>query len=360
MPSKKSHEINAEEVHRLYFEEELTQRQIAHKLGLSSHAPINKIFKVEGWSARPAAPRREEVDAEDVYRLYFIKKLTMREVAEQLGLKGYSPIQRTFKENGWKSRGRWGKIPTRRRKFENETDRKLAKKERYKNQFLRIKQLREEIFGSECKICDLSNSERTLAIHRKDFKEHKDNQLWIKGYLQSLNPEDWALLCVACHRGVHWLKDQCGMDWSVIEIYHARRKDSPQRPKKPLSLPNENTPSSSRYRTIIQSKNDIGNLRGALFGEKCNFCGKDYKSSRLVTHRKDGRPHESNLLTSEKCLRTLNPDEWVQLCQRCHRYVHWAEDSLGLSWNDLTGNSFRSDLQLEEFKFHKRKRIEMI
>lgn len=29
------------------------------------------------------------------------------------------------------------------------------------------------------------------------------------------------------------------------------------------------------------------------------------------------------------------PDEWAALCQKCHRYVHWAEGNLGLEWDDM-------------------------
>ena len=55
----------------------------------------------------------------------------------------------------------------------------------------------------------------------------------------------------------------------------------------------------------------------------------------MVIHRKDGRPHESRILASVKYLRNLDSNEWVALCNKCHRQVTWARDTLGMKWNDL-------------------------
>ncbi|MGY5875906.1 MAG: hypothetical protein RTU30_09185 [Candidatus Thorarchaeota archaeon] len=319
----------------------MTQRQIAQKLGISSHASINRIFKENGWQARPAAPSREEADSVEVYRLYFREGKSMKEVAKLLGLKGISPIRRIFREMGWKSRG--GSYTSgKRRQFQNDDERILAKKENDNAQFQKIKKLRIQLFGTECKICGTGKDERLLAIHRKDFKEHKQNQLWIKGYLQSLNPDEWVALCVACHRGVHWLKEKHDMKWTEIEYYLDRMSQANQ-----LIAIN-----STRSRHKKQEQHIEGNveqIRHALFGKECHFCGDDIGNRRLTIHRKDGRPHRSSLLWSKGNLVSLDSDEWITLCQKCHRYVHWAEDNLCLSWNDMNTDSFSSDIQGEDF-----------
>ena len=76
-------------------------------------------------------------------------------------------------------------------------------------------------------------------------------------------------------------------------------------------------------------------LRRALFGETCYYCGTHYKGKKVPIHRKDGRTHEEKLTKKEKYFRTLNPKEWVALCNEHHRHVHWAMDTLNLDWSDL-------------------------
>ena len=186
-----------------------------------------------------------------------------------------------------------------------------------------------------------NNEERTIAIHRKDFTEHKQNKLWLKGELESVDTEKWVALCVACHRGVHWLKERHNADWSDIEQYLKRKNHMIPQIREPFSLSEKDKPSQKYEEIAEETREKIKELRKLLFGEKCSLCG-DSKNRRLVIHRKDGRPHRHRLLWSEGNLKYLNPDEWAVLCQKCHRYVHWAEASLGLEWGDLdsdyTGN----------------------
>ncbi|MGY5853326.1 MAG: hypothetical protein RTU92_07175 [Candidatus Thorarchaeota archaeon] len=329
--SSKSPDIRTEDVYRLYFEEGMTQRQIAQKLGLSSHARINRIFKVNGWEARSAAPPREEADSEEVYRLYFDEQKSMKEVAEILGLKGISPIQRIFKENRWNVRGRWGQgCP--RRSFSNDDERKQAKQERYELRKQRLKKLREDLFGNKCRICGVGRDEKMLAIHRKDFQGHEQNLLWKAEILRTLNPNEYAALCVACHRGVHWMHTEHSISWAEIEQILAQRTGKKIQSKEPFILPNQQ---SIIRLSDCKSKQKIEDLRKLLFDTNCQICGEDYKKRRLVIHRKDGRPHWNGLLRNECSLRSLNQDEWTALCQKCHRYVHWAMDNLQMIWDDF-------------------------
>ena len=354
--SSKGSGISIEDVHRLYFEEGMTQRQIAQIFGLSSHAPINRIFKVNGWKARPAAPTREEADSEYVYRLYFDERKSMKEVAQILGLKGISPIQRIFKENGWNARGRWGQgCP--RRTFSNDAERKQAKQERYELRKQRLKKLREDLFGIRCRICGVGKDEKTLAIHRKDFQGHEQNLLWKAESLRSLKPNEFAALCVACHRGVHWIHKEYSIGWTEIERILAQKTGTKHQSKEPFILTNHQSISRLSGR---RSKQKIDDLRKSLFGTNCQICGEDNKKRRLVIHRKDGKPHWNGLLRDECSLMALNPDEWAALCQKCHRYVHWTMDNLGLSWDDLSGVSFSSDSQTEEISSSTKTETEMI
>lgn len=64
---------------------------------------------------------------------------------------------------------------------------------------------------------------------------------------------------------------------------------------------------------------------------------------RLAIHKKDGERHSDELLWSKEKLSELNPDDWVPLCSKHHRYVHWAMDNLGFSWRDLSETFERED-----------------
>ncbi len=316
------------QVHRLYFNEGKTQREIAEELEIKRHTIIT-MFKERGWEARPSAPRREEVHPDDVYKLYFQEGFSQKEVAEKLGLSSPSPVKRVFEENAWKPRGRWNK-PVTRTHFSSDEERKEARKERSDKFQQELKEMRAQLFGTECKICGTNNEEKTIAIHRKDFKDHKQNALWLKNNLESIDPEDWAPLCIACHRGVHWLRERYNMDWSDIEQYLKRKRKMISQGPEPFVI-SKDTKRSQKYE---ETRESINELRKSLFGEVCSLCD-DSTERRLVIHRKDGRSHSSSVLWSRGNLEALDPDEWAALCQKCHRYVHWAEDNLGLEWNDF-------------------------
>lgn len=318
-----------EQVYQLYFSKGKTQREIAEELEVKRHIII-AMFKEKGWEARPSAPRREEVNPDDIYKLYFQEDLSQREVAEKLGLSSTSPIQRIFEENGWESRGRWGKGSARTH-YSTDEERKIARKERSEKRQQQLKEMRNQLFGIECKICGTSNEERTIAIHRKDFTEHKLNKLWLKGELESVDTEEWVALCVACHRGIHWLKSKHGIEWENIENCLEKKDGGSNHMMAPFELAKKEADSSESLERISIIGEDIEDLRKSIFGEECHFCGKDYENRRLAIHRKDGRAHRSSLLWSERNLKALNPDEWIALCQKCHRYVHWAEDILNLN-----------------------------
>ncbi len=120
------------------------------------------------------------------------------------------------------------------------------------------------------------------------------------------------------------------MDWSDIEQYLKRKRKMISQGPEPFVI-SKDTKRSQKYEGTRESINE---LRKSLFGEVCSLCD-DSAERRLVIHRKDGRSHSSSVLWSRGNLESLDPDEWAALCQKCHRYVHWAEDSLGLEWNDF-------------------------
>jgi hypothetical protein len=310
-------------VYKLYFDDGLTMMDISNKLGFKSAYPISQLFKEMGWKplTQSARKKKKDFDVLDVFRLYYVEGLIKEDVASELGIHE-SRLRKVFKEMRW---------PTKIRQFKTKEERVLAKKEGAKKTSQRIKDLREEKFGTECRLC---GETRKLAIHKKDGVEHERDILWRIKFLKSVNTDDWAALCIPCHRGVHWLMETKGYDWTDLENLVRSKKLSKPRNLEPLPLPPDTTSSSSRY-LKLRSKFQGESLRNAFFGDACYFCGTKSKERRIPLHRKDGRLHPEKLTKEERYFRTLNPDEWVPICNKHHRHVHWAMDKLNLEWDDL-------------------------
>ena len=329
--------VDHEEARRLYFDKKLSLTEVGWRLGTSATA-ICKVMQKHGWKTRNQGRSRVgrwgmEIDHEEVRRMYFDEKLSQMEVARRLGLASDSPIKRIFRETGWKPRV--NRTP---RFFETEDERELAGREKKGAHNLRIQELRENLFGSKCQICGTTREERIIAIHRKDGSGHEEEALRRVRFLESVNPDEWAALCILCHYGVHWMMEKMNVEWDDIESSIVSEKHLSSIMKACLSLPSSETSSSTEYDNItshIEERMEPKELRKALFGEDCYFCGSDYERRRLVIHRKDGTTHDSKLLHSEKYLRTLNLDEWVPLCQKCHSYVHWVMEKFQMNWNSL-------------------------
>ncbi|MHA1963660.1 MAG: hypothetical protein ACXACG_10240 [Candidatus Thorarchaeota archaeon] len=269
---------------------------------------------------------------QEIYRLYYEDKLTQREIANRYGV-GEATLSRFFYQQGWTSRFERRGIP--KRKFENDEQRKEASKERRRKTQRRLRELRMSIFGTKCDICDIETKgeRRKLAIHRIDGSEHHREALWRKEYLSSLKKEEWAPLCIPCHRGIHWLMDWVNKDYEFIKFQSKQTSQSSRESLRPLTRKDYCKPN-----TCSSKRESAKEVRKSLFGESCYFCGEIEKGKKMVIHRKDGRPHESRILASAKYLRNLDPDEWVPLCNKCHRHVTWARDILGMKWDDLTLN----------------------
>jgi transposase len=265
---------------------------------------------------------------DEVRRLYFDEGLSQKQIAERAGWRTAHPVRRIFNEQGWIPRVQRGGVSP--RHFESAEERKLARIEHKRKTALRIQELRENLWGTKCRLCGVSKDEKLLHIHRKDGKRHPEEALRRLRVLKSLEPNEFAPLCGTCHSGTHWLMNK-GMTWKDIESYNEKFNKSLQKPKEPLELPDDRVKSSERYLELTNEKNrSPKELRREIFGENCRFCGIHSDDMRVVIHRKDLRPHSKSLLRSRKYLRTLNPDGWATLCPICHRYTHWACNNLGM------------------------------
>ncbi|MGY5874216.1 MAG: helix-turn-helix domain-containing protein [Candidatus Thorarchaeota archaeon] len=368
--SRKRKKIIVEKIRRLHFDQNLTQSQIAKKIGIPL-AEVRGVFKQQRWKKHT-----RRYSDEDIQRMYYKEMLSISEIARRLGI-SYSTLYNIFQRNKWKKRPpptkadpeearklyekglthkeiakelgvsrasvgnylRGLEVRTRRRKskYKSDEERAIAKKERSRNQLEKVKAKRDDLFGTKCRICGIERGEkRKIAVHRKDFTEHEDNALWRLGYLKSLNPDDWAANCVMCHRGVHWVHDALGMEWQDVEKWVDPRIIDGIEKERPLQQSTHETQPISANDTPLQDfDGDIYEIRKELFGEECYFCGPLPEDKTLTIHKKDGSHHRDALLWSKERLQELNPDEWQALCQRDHRYVHWAMKRLGMTWDDI-------------------------
>lgn len=319
--------VDIDEIYRLYYKEHLTQREIAERLDVRVRT-IRHHFREQNWKTRKRCTdlgKYSQVNMDEVRRLYVEEKLNQSEVAKVLGIPKYI-VSEIFKENNWKYRDY--------QVHSTDEIRKLARKENRKKTQLKVVEMREKLFGKKCQIC---TEERKIAIHRKDGAEHDPDDLWKVKHLRTVNPDEYAAVCIPCHRGVHWMMSEYGQNWNQIRSHAVMKIQSEPTMRKPLDLPNETVPSSQAYLDLKDGfEGSEEELRRALLGEKCYFCDLHYnKGKRVIIHRKDGRPHDSKLTTKEQYFRTLEPKEWVSVCQKHHRYVHWVMDDLGLEWDDL-------------------------
>jgi hypothetical protein len=315
-------EIGHEEVFRLYFGENMFLKDIAEVF----HTYPKKIKQVFIEHGKHLRPRKREIDSEDVYRLYVVEQESMCNIALKLRT-SEKRIRETLLEHRLEIR-HTEKI------YDSEIERQQAKKERYRR---RIEEIRESLFGVKCGVCGRTklDSERergknSLVIHRKDGQEHDENALRRVEFLTNVNPEEWIALCLRCHRGVHWVMNRYGYDWEQIE---ARRKSSDDESgrlsPKALTIGDVlGLPIVTNIREL--SSMSVNEVRDAIFGHKCNLCKSEKDIRRIAIHRKDGVPHDDNILWNKDSLIRLNPIEWSVLCQKCHNYVHWCMDHLHL------------------------------
>jgi AraC-like DNA-binding protein len=254
---KKWRNLDYDKVYELYFERKMSLQKVAKEMELSSHYPIVCIFEEQGWKTRSPSGRRVEIDLHEVYKMYYEDRMTMREISEHFGYKGNSTITAIFREQGWNSRrmetvdmdidsvrvielyfeqklplaevGRrvgktryallklFEKMDWRLRgsKCDSIEEKEERKREAQRRHQVKVNELKDEIFGTECEIC----GEEREIIHRKDGKRHSiylTNSL--KG-LRGVNPNEWAPVCKPCHLDVHALMRVKTFEWNRIKEF---------------------------------------------------------------------------------------------------------------------------------------------
>ncbi len=296
--------LDPDEVHRLYFESELSQCEIARFLKCSEGA-IRRVFREQGWTARPSSTPLIDIKPEEVHHMYFSKGLSMKEVAESLGYRTAAPIRRIFAEQGWEPREPPNSIED------------INAEEVYKLYFKENLSMHDiaGLLGSSMKVI------RRVFIEQ-GWPARPNGRQIIK-----LNPEEIHTLYydegmtqreIASHFGFDSAEPIrnifLDMGWIPRRFYESEEeRDLAQR---------------ERRREEIET---IHRLREQLFGSKCGICG----SKKKAIHKKDGKRHSQKLLWTVKGLESLDPDDWVALCRPCHRAVHALMKVGSLEWDRI-------------------------
>ncbi len=175
-------QVDADELCHLYFTLGLSRDEVCEKMGFSRKV-FERVLEYNEWDARPSGFQPVEIDLDEYKRLYYVEELELEKMAERLKVSVSTLIR--FREE------------------QNLEDRVLNYG----------KELRDEIFGTECRLCGNPYEH----IHKKDGVPHRSHVTWTRKSLLTLNPDDWAALCVSCHQLTHALMKVYGLDWDEIE-----------------------------------------------------------------------------------------------------------------------------------------------
>ena len=295
-------DIDPEEVHRLYFEEGLTLKEVGERLGYKSQSPIRRIFEEQGWETKK---RWKELDYDRVRELYFEQKMSMEKVAKEMGLSCHYPIVCIFQEQGWKFR------PSRTKKVEIDpeevyslyfkeglTQLEIAERYGYKSSGAIMRIFRENDWKPiRSDIIDDINFEEVCMLYY-------DEQLNLTEVARKLSVTTYTLKKVFKK-----------MDWKMRGQKHDTLEEREE----------SNKEAEKRYLEKIRV------IRDELFGTECEICGEE----REIIHRKDGMKHSPYLLHSLKGLRSLVPSEWAPVCKSCHLDVHALMRVKTFEWNSI-------------------------
>lgn len=346
--------IDVDEVHRLYFDENWTMKDIAERNGYKTTGPILRIFSEQGWKSRPARTLEIDVNPEEVHSLYFEEGLTLKEVGERLGYKSQSPIRHIFKEQGWEAKKRWKQLDYD-RVYELYFERKLplykVAKEMELPQYQIICIFDEQ--GWERR----SSHTRRFEINPEDvFKMYYEEKKTMKeiaesyGY-RSSGPTKSMFLKQGWNTRRMETVDM-DIDASIVkELYFeqelsleevGRRIGKTRYALKKLFEKMEWRLRGSKCDSIeerevrkrkaqLRHQGKVRGLRDEIFGTECEICGDE----KEIIHRKDGKRHSIYLTNSLKGLRSIDPDEWAPICKPCHLDVHALMRVKTFEWESI-------------------------
>jgi hypothetical protein len=115
-------------------------------------------------------------------------------------------IKKVFRKLDWKMR---------RHKHDTLEEREESSKKAERRYLEKIREIRDELFGTECEIC----GEEREVIHRKDGMRHSPYLTQSLKGLRSRDPSEWASVCKSCHLDVHALMRVKTFEWKSIKKF---------------------------------------------------------------------------------------------------------------------------------------------
>jgi hypothetical protein len=117
--------------------------------------------------------------------------------------------------------------------------------------------------------------------------------------------------------------------------YYLKKKNG--LPTRQMPLLSEEERKIRRHKIVIKCGRNFRKRKKELklqyLGKNCFVCGRDGK---LISHRKDGFKHKDfNFMTIQEYKDELSSGQYVNLCYRCHKGVHFCMDILHLTWTQL-------------------------
>ena len=317
------------EVHELRFERGLTQREIAAKFGVSR----NQIQKaIRDW---------------DVHEQYYTKQHTFFRIAGDLNLT-VKTLRGIFRRHGWQMR-----VQTERKKLNNSEIRKLHYEEGLT--FIQIAKRSGLDLDLIRKTIGVRKEENTVReIGRLYFQEgltfiqiSKHLGVSLKTIRRAFRTQIWAprkstttkQLDANWVYHLYYIEGFSQQEIAAISSVHCdtiqklfwEKEWIPRDKQKPKAIGDIDLERREYQRKKRQS---LKAARARIFGTKCYACHfeKNPTGKNLHLHKKDGTEHDRNLFRSLKRLESLNPDDWVPLCDRCHLGIHMLMKVFGFDW----------------------------
>jgi len=103
---------------------------------------------------------------------------------------------------------------------------------------------------------------------------------------------------------------------------------------------------TNNLKYVKKEREERNKLFDTVFGNTCFICKRGhihYKNDSLgrtilQIHRIDGKKHEIFVdMSKEDLMREINEhkNEYVRLCWRCHKSVHWCMEHFGFDWEKI-------------------------
>ncbi|MFW9813914.1 MAG: hypothetical protein ACFFF9_15740 [Candidatus Thorarchaeota archaeon] len=283
------------EIHHRYYSEGQTFQEIASDLDLTIKI-LRGVFRKHGWEMR-IQRERQKLSDDEIRRLHHEEGMTFFQIAEYSGL-------------------------------DMPTIRKVIGPKKSKTQAEEIGRLYFQEGYSFEMICDILGV--SMKTVRRTFEKNNWAYQRTRSTRKQLDP-DWVYLLYYVEGFSHSeIGEILGVHSQTIQkLFYDQGWESRERQR--TKVKTDIDEERRQYQRNRRMK--LKETRVEIFGNKCYACHTENESKKsLHLHRKDGTEHDRNLFRSLKKLKSLNPEEWAPLCDRCHLGAHLLMNVYGYDW----------------------------